>query len=47
MWGHSFARGRLNTGGDQATGTCFETAQQTVFHDHGRRSSILLSAIPA
>ena len=37
----------LNIGGDQATGTSFETAQQTVFHDRGRPSSILLSAIPA
>ena len=37
----------LNIGGDQATGTSFETDQQTVLHTRGRRSSILLSAIPA
>ena len=35
----------LNTGGDQATGTQFQTAQQTVLHDSKFRSHILLPVI--
>ncbi len=37
----------LNTGGDQATGTQFQTAQQTVLHDSKFRSHILLPVIPS
>ncbi len=37
----------LNTGGDQATGTQFQTAQQTVFHNSRFRSHILLPVIPS
>jgi len=37
----------LNTGEDQATGTRFQTAQQTIFHDHRYPSHILLPLIPA
>jgi putative CocE/NonD family hydrolase len=36
----------LNTGGDQATGTTFETAEQTVFHNREFRSHIVLPVIP-
>jgi putative CocE/NonD family hydrolase len=36
----------LNTGGDQATGTQFEVAEQTVFHTRGLRSHIVLPVIP-
>jgi putative CocE/NonD family hydrolase len=36
----------LNTGGDQATGTTFHVAEQTVFHNQGFRSHILLPVIP-
>ena len=37
----------LNTGGDQATGTQFQTAQQTVLHNSQFRSHILLPVIPS
>ena len=37
----------LNTGGDQATGTHFQTAQQTVFHNKKFLSHILLPVIPS
>ena len=37
----------LNTGGDQATGTQFKTAQQTVLHNRKFRSHILLPVIPS
>ena len=37
----------LNTGGDQATGTQFQTAQQTVLHNSKFRSHILLPVIPS
>ena len=36
----------LNTGGDQATGTTFQVAEQTVFHNQKFRSHILLPVIP-
>jgi len=36
----------LNTGGDQATGTTFHVAEQTVFHNQRFRSHILLPVIP-
>ncbi len=36
----------LNTGEDQATGTRFQTAQQTIFHDQRYPSHILLPVIP-
>ena len=36
----------LNTGGDQATGTQFQTAQQTVLHNKEFRSHIVLPVIP-
>ena len=36
----------LNTGEDQATGTRFQVAEQTVFHDQRFRSHILLPVIP-
>jgi len=36
----------LNTGEDQATGTHFQTAQQTIFHDQSYPSHILLPVIP-
>jgi putative CocE/NonD family hydrolase len=36
----------LNTGGDQATGTRFQTAEQTIFHDQRYPSHILLPVIP-
>lgn len=36
----------LNTGGDQATGTTWEVAEQTVFHDAARPSHIVLPVIP-
>jgi putative CocE/NonD family hydrolase len=36
----------LNTGEDQATGTRFQIAEQTVFHTHRFRSHILLPVIP-
>jgi putative CocE/NonD family hydrolase len=36
----------LNTGGDQATGTQFQVAEQTVFHNQRFRSHILLPVIP-
>jgi uncharacterized protein len=36
----------LNTGGDQATGTRFQTAEQTIFHDKRYPSHILLPVIP-
>ncbi len=36
----------LNTGGDQATGTTFVIAEQTVLHDAAHRSHILLPIIP-
>ncbi len=36
----------LNTGGDQATGATFETAEQTVFHNREFRSHIVLPVIP-
>jgi uncharacterized protein len=36
----------LNTGEDQATGTRWQTAQQTVFHDHRYPSRIVLPIIP-
>jgi uncharacterized protein len=36
----------LNTGGDQATGTRWEVAEQTVFHGQQLRSHILLPVIP-
>lgn len=36
----------LNTGGDQATGTRWEVAEQTVFHGQQFRSHILLPVIP-
>lgn len=37
----------LNTGGDQATGTQFHTARQTVFHNQRFLSHILLPVIPS
>ena len=37
----------LNTGGDQATGTQFQTAQQAVLHNSKFRSHILLPVIPS
>ncbi len=37
----------LNTGGDQATGTQFQTAQQIVLHNSKFRSHILLPVIPS
>ena len=37
----------LNTGGDQATGTRFQTAQQTVLHNKEFRSHIVLPVIPS
>jgi putative CocE/NonD family hydrolase len=36
----------LNTGGDQATGTRWQTAQQTIFHDARYPSHVLLPIIP-
>ena len=36
----------LNTGGDQATGTTFQVAEQTVFHNQKFPSHILLPVIP-
>jgi putative CocE/NonD family hydrolase len=36
----------LNTGGDQATGTTFQVAEQSVFHDARFRSHIVLPVIP-
>jgi hypothetical protein len=36
----------LNTGGDQATGTRWQAAQQTVFHDARYPSHIVLPVIP-
>jgi hypothetical protein len=36
----------LNTGGDQASGTRWQTAQQTVFHDARYPSHVLLPIIP-
>ena len=36
----------LNTGGEQATGTTFEVAEQTVLHDAAHRSHVLLPVIP-
>jgi putative CocE/NonD family hydrolase len=36
----------LNTGGDQATGTTFQSAAQTIFHNARYRSHILLPLIP-
>jgi putative CocE/NonD family hydrolase len=36
----------LNTGGDQATGTQFQVAEQTVFHTQRFQSHILLPVIP-
>jgi putative CocE/NonD family hydrolase len=36
----------LNTGGDQATGATFQTAEQSVFHNARYRSHILLPIIP-
>ena len=36
----------LNTGGDQATGTTFLVAEQTVFHNQKFPSHILLPVIP-
>jgi len=36
----------LNTGGDQATGTTWEIARQTVCHDQARPSHIVLPVIP-
>lgn len=36
----------LNTGGEQATGTRWQTAQQTVFHDARYPSHVLLPIIP-
>ena len=36
----------LNTGGDQATGTRFQPASQTVFHDSRYPSHVLLPVIP-
>jgi putative CocE/NonD family hydrolase len=37
----------LNTGGDQATGTAWEVARQTVYHDSARPSHIVLPVIPS
>lgn len=37
----------LNTGGDQAAGTQYHTAQQTVFHSQRFQSHILLPVIPS
>ena len=37
----------LNTGGDQATGTQFQTAQQTVLHNKKFQSHIVLPVIPS
>ena len=37
----------LNTGGDQATGTQCEVAEQTVFHNQRFRSHVLLPVIPS
>jgi putative CocE/NonD family hydrolase len=36
----------LNTGGEQATGTTFQVAEQTVFHNQRFRSHVLLPVIP-
>jgi hypothetical protein len=36
----------LNTGGDQATGTRWQAAQQTVFHDGRYPSHVVLPVIP-
>jgi putative CocE/NonD family hydrolase len=36
----------LNTGGDQATGTHFQVAEQAIFHNQQFRSHILLPVIP-
>jgi hypothetical protein len=36
----------LNTGGDQATTAVWQTARQTVFHDHRYPSHVLLPVIP-
>lgn len=36
----------LNTGGDQATGTTFQVAEQSVFHNARFRSHIVLPVIP-
>ncbi len=36
----------LNTGEDQATGTRFVSAEQTVFHDAARASHVMLPVIP-
>ena len=37
----------LNTGGDQATGTTWEVARQTVYHDAARPSHIVVPVIPS
>jgi len=44
--GHFPRFDRLNTGEDQATGTRWQTAQQTIFHDQRYPSHILLPVIP-
>ena len=36
----------LNTGEDQATGTRWQTARQTIFHDARYPSHVLLPVIP-
>jgi hypothetical protein len=36
----------LNTGEDQATGTRYQSAEQTIFHDQRYPSQVLLPVIP-